>query len=223
MTNTLKDIAIRHKRIIPIVVAIVAIAAYMIPAHVASAAISGSGNVQQALTQSHSISASNSGKYGGAFADLNTLTNAAFNAATVHISNGGGGVNGIGGGSKGVSNSGNVAQLIDQSNSVTATNTGDFGAASASFNTLTNAAANTATVHISNHGGGYKHSGGSKGVSNSGNVAQAIDQSNSVSASNSGDNGAASASHNSLTNIASNSATVHISSGNSNHNSDKKH
>jgi hypothetical protein len=286
MINSIKETLVRHKRIIPVLVAIVAIAAYMIPAHLASAAVIGSGNVHSAITQSNSVSAFNSGKYGGAFANDNTLTNAAANVATVQISNHGGGLYVGGhyvGKSNGVVGSGNVDQAISQSNSVTATNTADFGIATADHNTLTNDAANIADVHISNHGGhkhsggssgvvgsgnvnqaidqsnsvsatnsgfagiatadhntltntaaniadvhisnhgGHKHSGGSSGVVGSGNVDQAISQSNSVSASNSGDNGAASASDNSLSNTAINSATVHISNSNSNHHNDKKH
>src|ERR1700730_7265260 len=151
MKNSLKETLVRHKRIIPILVALVAIAAYMIPAHIAIAAVIGSGNVHQAVTQSNSVSASNSGKYGGAFADFNTLTNSATNAATVEISNHGGGhyVGKI----KGVVGSGNVDQAISQSNSVTATNTGDFGIATAFDNSLSNTASNTASVEINNHVG----------------------------------------------------------------------
>jgi hypothetical protein len=289
--NSLKENLVRHKRIIPVIVAIVAIAAYMIPAHLASAAVSGSGNAIQSVTQSNSVSASNSGKYGGAFADNNVLTNVATNGPNnIHIvggpysgyiggvSNSGNAVqqatqsnsvtatntgdgtptnlaiasasnnlltntatngpNNIhisnnGGGSSGVTRSGNAVQLADQSNSVSATNSGANGAAVADFNTLKNTATNTADVHISNHGssqgsgnsGTSDNGGSSKGVSDSANVVQVAKQSNSVSASNSGDNGVADASGNSLSNSASNSAHVDISNSNNVHkdNSNKDH
>jgi hypothetical protein len=69
-----------------------------------------------------------------------------------------------------------VAQSIDQSNSITATNTGALGSATANDNTQVNSASNTANVDINNHGSGS--------VDNSGNVDQSITQSNSISAIN---------------------------------------
>ena len=139
MINALVDIILRHKRIILVIVALVGIGAYMIPANsLALAAISGSGNVLQTITQSNSISASNTGKYGGAFADFNLELNSASNTADVALSNHGGKV----------SNSGNVLQGITQTNSISASNTGDHGTASASNNIQSNSAANTANVHI---------------------------------------------------------------------------
>ena len=198
MINALVDIILRHKRIIPVIVALVAIGAYIIPANsLALGAISGSGNVQQAITQSNSISASNTGKYGGAFADFNLQLNSASNTADVSLVNHGGKI----------SDSGNVLQAISQSNSISATNSGDNGIADASHNIQVNSASNTADVHISNHGGHY-HGGK---ISNSGNVAQSITQSNDIQASNSGSSGRATANNNVQSNDASNSATVHIS------------
>jgi hypothetical protein len=225
--NSLKENLVRHKRIIPVIVAIVAIAAYMIPAHLASAAVSGSGNAIQSVTQSNSVSASNSGKYGGAFADNNILTNTATNGPNnIHIV-GGPYFGNIGGASgSGVSDSGNAVQLATQSNSVTATNTGDGtptnpAIASASNNLLTNTATNGPNnIHISNKGGG------SSGVTRSGNAVQLADQSNSVSATNSGANGIAVADFNTLKNTATNTADVHISnhgsSQGSSHNGDSR-
>jgi len=198
MINALVDIILRHKRIIPVIVALVSIGAYIIPANsLALGAISGSGNVQQAITQSNSISASNTGKYGGAFADFNLQLNSASNTADVSLVNHGGKI----------SDSGNVLQAISQSNSISATNSGDNGIADASHNIQVNSASNTADVHISNHGGHY-HGGK---ISNSGNVAQSITQSNDIQASNSGSSGRATANNNVQSNDASNSATVHIS------------
>ena len=198
MINALVDIILRHKRIIPVIVALVAIGAYIIPANsLALGAISGSGNVQQAITQSNSISASNTGKYGGAFADFNFQLNSASNTADVNLVNHGGTISG----------SGNVLQAISQSNSISATNSGDNGIADASHNIQVNSASNTADVHISNHGGHY-HGGK---ISNSGNVVQSITQSNDIQASNSGSSGSATANNNVQSNDASNSATVHIS------------
>jgi len=198
MINALVDIILRHKRIIPVIVALVAIGAYIIPANsLALGAISGSGNVQQAITQSNSISASNTGKYGGAFADFNLQLNSASNTADVNLVNHGGKI----------SDSGNVLQAISQSNSISATNSGDNGIADASHNIQVNSASNTADVHISNHGGNY-HGGK---ISNSGNVVQSITQANDIQASNSGSSGSATANNNVQSNHASNSATVHIS------------
>ena len=198
MLNALVDIILRHKRIIPVIVALVGIGAYMIPANsLALAAISGSGNVLQTLTQSNSISASNTGKYGGAFADFNLQLNSASNTANVALVNHGGAIK----------DSGNVLQDISQSNSISATNSGDHGIADASHNIQANSASNSADVHISNHGGSY-HGGK---IKDSGNVLQSISQSNDIQASNSGSSGSATADHNIQSNDASNSATVHIS------------
>jgi hypothetical protein len=220
-SSKLKEILVRHKRIIPILVAIVAIAAYMIPAHIASAAIS--GNVQQAITQSNTISASNNGKYGGAFADNNFQSNTASNSAFVSIVSGGGSSGG------GISGSGNVRQAITQTNSITALNTGDFGTASASGNTQSNTATNTANVHLVSGGSGGSggvpwdgkfigSSGNNGGISGSGNVHQSITQSNDIQASNSGSSGSASADNNHQSNTATNTASVHISNhGSHNH------
>ena len=76
-----------------------------------------------------------------ASADFNTQTNSAANIASVHIHNHGGTIK----------DSGNVAQLIAQANSINATNTGSFGSASADFNNQNNTAINFADVHIGNH------------------------------------------------------------------------
>jgi len=206
MINALVDIVLRHKRIIPVIVALVGIGAYMIPANsLALAAISGSGNVLQTVTQSNSISASNTGKYGGAFADFNLQLNSASNTADVALSNHGGTIK----------DSGNVLQDISQSNSISATNSGDNGIADASHNIQANSASNTADVHISNHGGSY-HGGK---IKDSGNVVQSISQSNDIQASNSGSSGSATADNNLQSNDASNSATVHISNHGGSHDS----
>jgi hypothetical protein len=76
--------------------------------------ISHSGNVDQSITQSNDIQASNSGSGGSAFADFNTQSNDASNTASVDISNSGHGS---------ISHSGNVEQSISQSNSINATST----------------------------------------------------------------------------------------------------
>ena len=112
-----------------------------------------------------------------------------------------------------------MVQDISQSNSISATNSGDNGIADASHNIQVNSASNTADVHISNHGGNYH---GAK-ISNSGNVAQSITQSNDIQASNSGSSGSATANNNVQSNDASNSATVHISNHSGNHDSKGSH
>src|SRR5437588_717194 len=102
----------------------IAIAAMMIPgASLASTAladkggkVSDSGNVHQSISQSNSVSASNSGSGGSASADHNTQSNSATNVASVDIHNHGGYHGGK------IKDSGNVAQLIAQDNSITATN-----------------------------------------------------------------------------------------------------
>ncbi len=146
--------------------------------------IKDSGNVVQSIDQSNTNSATNSGSGGSATANDNFQLNDASNTADVHISNGGHHNNNGGqpvwfsdhkkGGS--ISDSGNVAQLITQSNTNTATNTGAGGSANANDNTQINSADNTANVDIHNHGSGS--------VDNSGNVVQAIQQSNTNSATN---------------------------------------
>jgi hypothetical protein len=167
-------------RKIAIVAAIaIAIAAMMIPgASLASTAladkggkVSDSGNVQQSITQSNSVSASNSGSGGSASADDNSQSNSATNVASVDIHNHGGGK---------IKDSGNVAQSISQSNSITATNTAPGGSATADDNSQSNSAANVASVDISNHG---DYHGGK--IKDSGNVAQLIAQDNSITATNS--------------------------------------
>jgi hypothetical protein len=99
-----------------------------------------------------------------------------------------------------------MVQDISQSNSISATNSGDNGIADASHNIQVNSASNTADVHISNHGGHY-HGGK---IKDSGNVVQSVSQSNSISSSNSGSSGTAHANGNVQSNSASNSADVHI-------------
>jgi len=168
--------------------------------------VSDSGNVFQSISQSNSISASNSGSGGSASADHNTQSNDAANVASVDIHNGGShdkgksGHHDKGGSIKG---SGNVVQSIDQSNSISASNSGSGGKASADFNTQSNDAANIASVDIYNHGGGK--------IKDSGNVLQAIGQSNSITATNTGNGGSASADFNTESNDAANIASVDIS------------
>ncbi|MDQ6864684.1 MAG: hypothetical protein M3044_12770, partial [Thermoproteota archaeon] len=153
MINTLKETLVRHKRIISVLIAVAAIAAYMIPANsLAFAAIS------QSISQTNANVASNSGKYGGAFADNNFQVNVAHNSAFMKISSVGGPTNGAPGATRG------VAQSIDQSNLNLATNTGDFGTASASHNTQINIASNHAkVVKASNNGGVSRYVGNSGG------------------------------------------------------------
>ena len=202
-------------RKIGIVAAIaIALAAMMIPgASLASTAladkggkVSDSGNVVQSISQSNSISASNSGAHGSASADLNTQSNEAANVASVDIHNGGSHDKKSGydkGGS--IKDSGNVVQSIDQSNSISASNSGASGSASADLNTQSNEAANIASVDIHNHGG---YHGGK--IKDSGNVVQAIGQSNSITATNTGNGGSASADLNTQSNEAANIASVDI-------------
>ncbi|HET7147526.1 MAG TPA: hypothetical protein VFI73_03420 [Candidatus Nitrosopolaris sp.] len=159
--------------------------------------ISHSGNVDQSITQSNSISASNTGgspppcgtcitapvrtdgvSGGSASADFNTQSNSATNTADVDIHNHGGKI----------SHSGNVDQSITQSNDIQVSNSGSsdgcgvscstaleiiIPGADANFNTQSNDATNTASVDISGHGGSLSHSG---------NVDQSITQSNSINA-----------------------------------------
>jgi hypothetical protein len=101
-----------------------------------------------------------------------------------------------------IENSGNVVQSIDQSNTITAHNSGDSGNANANDNTQVNDAHNNAEVDISNHHGGK--------IKDSGNVVQSIDQSNTITADNSGDSGNANANDNTQVNSASNNADVDI-------------
>jgi hypothetical protein len=77
-------------------------------------------------------------------ASNNIQTNNAANIAFVDILNHGGGT---------IKNSGNVAQLIAQANSINATNSGSGGVsgASASNNTQSNNAINFADIDIRNH------------------------------------------------------------------------
>src|SRR5438477_9480807 len=138
MLNALVDIILRHKRIIPVIVALVGIGAYMIPANsLALAAISGSGNVLQTLTQSNSISASNTGKYGGAFADFNLQLNSASNTANVALVNHGGAIK----------DSGNVLEDKSLANLIKATNSGEHGIADANPKIPDNSSRNRTDVH----------------------------------------------------------------------------
>jgi hypothetical protein len=201
-----------YRKIGIVAVIAIAIAAMMTPgASLVSTAfahsggkVSDSGNVEQSISQSNSVSASNSGTGGSASADHNTQTNNAANVASVDIHNGGSHDKGKSGHDKGgsIKDSGNVVQSIDQSNSISASNSGSFGKASADFNTQTNNAANVASVDIHNHGGGK--------IKDSGNVLQAIGQSNSITATNTGTGGSASADFNTQTNNAANIASVDI-------------
>jgi hypothetical protein len=190
-TTSVMNYTETNYRKIGIVAAIaIALAAMMIPgASLASTAladkggkVSDSGNVVQSISQSNSISASNSGSGGSASADHNTQSNDAANVASVDIHNGGSHDKGKSGHDKGgsIKDSGNVVQSIDQSNSISASNSGSFGSASADFNTQSNDAANVASVDISNHGG---YHGGK--IKDSGNVLQLIGQDNSITATNS--------------------------------------
>jgi hypothetical protein len=180
----------------------------------ASGKISHSGNVDQVVVQSNSISATNSGAGGSADASGNSQSNSASNSADVHIHNGGHHDSGKiayhgnhGSGGK-ISHSGNVDQAIVQSNSISATNSGAGGSATADLNSQSNTATNTANVDIHNHGYYGK-------ISHSGNVEQLIVQSNDISANNSPTAldlilPSADASLNNQTNSASNSADVSI-------------
>src|ERR1700730_18267855 len=182
----------------------IAIAAMMIPgSSIASTAladkggkVSDSGNVQQSISQSNSMSASNSGSGGSASADHNTQSNDAANIASVDIHNGGSHDKKSGHHDKGgsIKDSGNVVQSIDQYNSISASNSCSGGSASASDNSQFNSAANIASVDIHNHGGGK--------IKDSGNVLQAIGQSNSITATNTGNGGSATADFNTQNNTA---------------------
>ena len=184
----------------------IAFAAMMIPgASIVSTAyashgnsVKENGNVFQSADQSNSVSSSNTGNDGKSGADNNHQSNDAINTADVHISNDGHHHKHWKNG-HGVKDSGNVAQFIDQSNTITASNSGSDGSASANDNTQSNTASNTANVGIRNHGGS---------ITDSGNVLQSIDQSNSISATNTGSGGSASANDNTQSNTASNTANV---------------
>jgi hypothetical protein len=210
----MKNYDTNYRKIGIVAAVAIAIAAMMIPgASLASTAfahsggkVSDSGNVQQSISQSNSVSASNSGSNGHASADFNSQSNSATNVASVHIHNGGShhdkksGHHDKGGS---VKDSGNVVQSIDQSNSISASNSGSGGSASADFNSQSNDAVNIASVDIHNHGGGK--------IKDSGNVAQAISQSNSITATNTAPGGSASADFNTQSNSAANIASVDIS------------
>ena len=165
---TMKNYDTNYRKIGIVAAVAIAIAAMMIPgASLVSTAfahsggkIKDSGNVQQSITQSNSVSASNSGSGGSASADDNSQSNDAANIASVDIHNHGGGK---------IKDSGNVLQAIGQSNSITATNTGTGGSATADDNSQSNSAANIASVDIHNHGG---YHGGK--IKDSGNVLQLI-------------------------------------------------
>ena len=113
--------------------------------HDKGGSIKDSGNVIQSLDQSNYTSASNSGSGGSAMADDNSQSNNAANIASVDIHN-----HGEYHGGK-IKDSGNVAQLLAQANSINATNTSSGGSASADFNTQNNTAINFADAHIGNH------------------------------------------------------------------------
>jgi hypothetical protein len=228
-----------YRKIGVIAAVAIAIAAMMIPgsnlANIAYAShgssVKDSGNVDQSTSQSNSISSSNSGSGGKSDASHNTQINSADNSASVHIHNGhhnhhkdSGKYTGSNhdthrknGGS--IKDSGNVAQSIDQSNSISVSNSGPGGSATANDNVQLNGASNTADVHISN-GGHHKDNGGQQtwngdhkkggSISDSGNVAQSIDQSNSITATNTGALGSATANDNTQINSASNTANVDI-------------
>jgi hypothetical protein len=140
-------------------------------------------------------------------ADHNTQSNSATNVASVDIHNGGSHDKKSGHHDKGgsIKDSGNVVQSIDQSNSISASNSGSYGSASADFNTQSNDAANVASVDIHNHGG---YHGGK--IKDGGNIAQAISQSNSITATNTAPGGSASVDFNTQSNNATNFADISI-------------
>lgn len=114
-----------------------------------------------------------------------------------------------------------IAAMMIPSGSLVST---AFADSSASGNSQSNSASNTAAVHISNgahhnsdnksgrSGSDNNHKSGGK-ISHSGNVDQSIMQSNDIQASNSGTGGRAFADFNTQSNSASNNADVHISNG----------
>jgi hypothetical protein len=216
----------------------IAIAAMMIPgANLANIAYAShgsstkdSGNSVQSTDQSNSNSASNSGSGGSSHADHNTQINSADNSASVHIHNGhhknhkdsgkytGSKDDHHGKSGHSTKDSGNVLQIVKQSNDNSASNSGSGGSANANNNFQLNDASNTADVHISsghhNDNGGQQtwygdhKKGGS--ISDSGKVVQAIQQSNTNTATNTGAGGSANANNNVQINLADNKANVDI-------------
>jgi hypothetical protein len=119
-----------------------------------------------------------------------------------------------------------VTQTLGQSNSISASNSGQYGQVSASGNTQTNIGANVADVHIGSSGTGSGTGTGTiPGMATTGDVpgttgssggsrstTQTLLQSNSLDASNSGAGGTVLADNNTQTNIGVNAAHVRIGS-----------
>jgi hypothetical protein len=117
-----------------------------------------------------------------------------------------------------------VTQTLGQSNSISASNSGQYGQVSASGNTQTNIGANVADVHIGSSGTGSGTGTGTiPGMATTGDVpgttgssggsrstTQTLLQSNSLDASNSGAGGTVLADNNTQTNIGANIAGVHV-------------
>jgi hypothetical protein len=171
MINPLLDIILRNKQIIHIVVAVASIGLYMAPTNAFASILGGtSGSVTgQFLGQQNSLSATNTGDNGQVSASDNTQANIGANIADLNVGSGTGSVPGVAGfidfpanvGSGTGSVPGVVGpvivgdqgshtdlQILGQSNSITATNTGANGAVSASDNTQANVGINAAHVSV---------------------------------------------------------------------------
>ena len=224
-----------YRKIGVIAAVAIAIAAMMIPgsnlANIAYAhGDSGNGNVVQSTDQSNSNSASNSGSGGSSHSDHNVQVNDAHNTANIHIHSShdhkhkdsgkytGSKDDNHGKSGHSIKDSGNVVQVVKQSNDNSASNSGSGGSASASGNVQINDASNNAVVHISS--GHHKDNGGQQtwlgdhkkggSISDSGNVFQSIEQSNTNTATNTGAGGSANANNNFQLNSADNTANVDI-------------
>lgn len=182
-----------------------------------------SHSTTQTLLQANSIDASNSGTGGTVVADNNTQTNIGINAANVRV-NGSSAPNPgtaglLSGNSRSNGNNGGTSlsdsQLLGQSNSIDASNTGAGGTVLADNNTQTNIGVNAAHIRV----------GGSSGIATQGlmgwlsgnnggsrSTTQTLGQSNSITANNTGGNGAVSVSGNTQTNFGINAAHLRIGS-----------
>lgn len=188
--------------------------------------IGGSGGVTQTISQSNSISASNSGQYGQVSASGNTQTNIGANVADVHIGSSGTGTGGV----PGMAGSGDTAgmagtgsgshstnQNLEQSNSIDASNTGTGGLVVADNNTQTNIGINAAHIRVGSSSGSATQGlmgwlGSNSGSGSHGTTTQNLEQANTITANNTGDNGAVSASNNIQTNFGINAAHIRVGS-----------
>jgi hypothetical protein len=218
MMNQLLNTILRNKQIIPIVVAVASIGLYMAPTNAFASILGGtSGSITgQFLGQQNSISATNTGDNGQVSANDNTQTNIGANIADLNVGSGGtdSAVVGTDGGNGGAGTSDTSShtdlQILGQSNSITATNTGASGTVSASGNTQTNFGINAAHINVgaSSTGPMIWEAGSNSGGSHT--DIQALLQRNSIDASNSGTGGTVTADNNHQTNIGINAAHVSV-------------